>query len=415
MSSTSGYRLATVFSVIMVAGLFFGPLNPREAHGQTVLGNWYDDNGNPISLPQATWNAFCVEGQVGYSLDGSVSITGLVGHLTFNAGLNNTIPTGGTASWSNPFVWDQPIIPIAWVENSWENLLSGGIFGYSTSSGASNVTLDSFNTLINGGPTQTSVTVPLPGLSELLPNLTVNVGTTVRFNVSIDGQRTALLDQSATLDSLSVAASSVVACQPGSSLVLGTGTSQNAGTITGANLTIQSGASLTNLGNLMLTGGGVGGQLTNQGAMSISGTGNPTIGYCTDYNSGAVAQGTVTNAGTITHAAGTTLGIGNGSTINNLAGAVYDIQSNAQISGFSYASWPAWPFSAYSSGGAINNAGLFIKSGTGTASVSNTYFNNTGTVEVDGGILSIGMGTSTNGSYVFSNGGQGAGFCGLAR
>ena len=176
--------------------------------------------------------------------------------------------------------------------------------------------------------------------------------------------------------------------------------------------TLTSGAQLggagtvVNQGNLMLTGGGVGGQLTNQGAMSISGTGNPTIGYCTDYNSGAVAQGTVTNAGTITHAAGTTLGIGNGSTINNLAGAVYDIQSNAQISGFSYASWPAWPFSAYSSGGAINNAGLFIKSGTGTASVSNTYFNNTGTVEVDGGILSIGMGTSTNGSYVFSNGGQ---------
>ena len=86
-----------------------------------------------------------------------------------------------------------------------------------------------------------------------------------------------------------------------------------------------------------------------------------------------------------------------GSTLNNQAGAVYDLQGDGQITPTSICG-----------GGTINNAGLFRKSaGSGTSSVDPLIaFNNTGTVEVDSGTLALGSGSSTNGHYEFANGGQ---------
>ncbi|MGA2616764.1 MAG: PEP-CTERM sorting domain-containing protein [Thermoguttaceae bacterium] len=98
--------------------------------------------------------------------------------------------------------------------------------------------------------------------------------------------------------------------------------------------------------------------------------------------------GTFTNAGTITHSG--TLYIGY-TTLNNLAGAVYNLQGSGLVNNY------------YSMSGTVNNAGLFIKSGTGTASIVPS-FNNTGTVEVDGGILNIGNFTQTAGSTTLNGG-----------
>jgi hypothetical protein len=186
------------------------------------------------------------------------------------------------------------------------------------------------------------------------------------------------------------------ATMPGGNLS-GSGTTINLGNLAWSGGKIgDSTGTVVNQGNLVWTGGNVvgSGGLTNQGSFTISGNGGQTVGYCVDVGWGTFAPGALTNAGTITHAADGVLHMVKDSTLNNLAGAVYDIQGDVQITGL----WVGWGWPIYSSGGTINNAGLFRKSsGTGTAYVSDTYFNNTGTVEVDSGTLAFGNFSQTAG------------------
>ena len=179
--------------------------------------------------------------------------------------------------------------------------------------------------------------------------------------------------------------------------------------LSGSNPAILAGGSLggdgttNNLESLLWTGGAVvgSGGLTNQGSIVISGSGGQGVGtYVTGYYYGYYQRsvpGVLTNVGMITHAADVLLQMSSGSTLNNQAGAVYDLQGDGQITPTSICG-----------GGTINNAGLFRKSaGSGTSSVDPLIaFNNTGTVEVDSGTLALGSGFSTNGHYEFANGGQ---------
>ncbi len=238
------------------------------------------------------------------------------------------------------------------------------------------------------GPTEQSVTFPIP-LLDYSPVVNVSLGTTLQYNVTISNSIT--LDQNATLNSLSVQAGGQLSFQPGYSLVLRSGNSVNAGTVTGANLTVQSSASLNNQGSFQWTSGNIlgNGGLTNQGSLAITGnvfTGSnvsQTIGAW--YTGGFTAPGVLTNAGTITHAAGNLLLMYGGSTLNNLAGAVYDIQGDGYGSLGNVISG-----GGDTPGNTINNAGLFRKSaGSGTAAVVGAFFNNTGTVEVDSGTLAF--------------------------
>ncbi|MDA8375611.1 MAG: PEP-CTERM sorting domain-containing protein, partial [Planctomycetia bacterium] len=88
-----------------------------------------------------------------------------------------------------------------------------------------------------------------------------------------------------------------------------------------------------------------------------------------------------------------------GGTINNLAGATYDMQGSV--------------IADYSGANTFNNAGLLEKSSDarGYSSI-NIPFNNTGTVEVDSGTLSISdltnysSGTLTGGTYVVDSDGM---------
>jgi hypothetical protein len=149
------------------------------------------------------------------------------------------------------------------------------------------------------------------------------------------------------------------------------------------------------------------GSFTNQGTVEAAATGATLNLYGTWTNAGTIVAtagtvnlegqfmssgqidctggmveitGTLNNAGTITHAANGLLTMQQGSTLNNMAGALYNMQGNVQITG--------------NFGGTINNAGTFWKSaGTGTSTISNSIaFNNTGTVEVDSGTLIFGNG-----------------------
>ena len=144
----------------------------------------------------------------------------------------------------------------------------------------------------------------------------------------------------------------------------------------------------TNTGNFLWAGGSITGTggLTNQSSQFTISSGG--------INGGSV----LTNSGTITQLANSTvMGSGGIAVINNLSGAVWNLQGdNSQIVDYI----------------AFNNAGIFRKSsGTGTANLFYNYtsgsqygFNNTGTLEVDSGILGIGNGSNSGGSIVVANG-----------
>jgi hypothetical protein len=165
----------------------------------------------------------------------------------------------------------------------------------------------------------------------------------------------------------------------------GPGTTINQGNFawSGGNIGDSTGT-VVNQGSLQWTGGAlVGNGLTNQGNITING--NAAIGVdSSTIWSQSLTPGALTNTGTINHTAGGSLNLISGS-LNNLAGAVYDMQGDVPINSYYY-----W-YNPCSGSGTINNAGLFRKSaGSGTSSIAPTIvFNNTGTVEVDSGTLSI--------------------------
>jgi hypothetical protein len=141
------------------------------------------------------------------------------------------------------------------------------------------------------------------------------------------------------------------------------------------------------------------GGLTNLASITISGNGDQSIGPKLAYTYGSnPPAGVLNNYGTIIQASDATLAVARSSTFNNLAGALYDLQGDVGIVGSSEYNSPFW----YSYGGTINNAGLFRKSaGSGTSSIDSLVtFNNTGTVEVDSGTLTI------SGSLAQLSGGQ---------
>ncbi len=168
----------------------------------------------------------------------------------------------------------------------------------------------------------------------------------------------------------------------------------NLGTIiadtSGMSLVISAAGSFRNQGTLSALGGilGLNGTWSNTGTiLAMAGTVN--LGG-TWSNTGTISSsggtlnltGTMNNTGTISQTATGTFAMQSGSTLNNLAAGLYNMQGNAQITG--------------NSGSTINNAGTFRKSaGTGTSTISHSIaINNTGTVEVDSGTLILGSGST---------------------
>ena len=364
MSSTSGNRLATVFSALIASVLSVTLFAKTGFCDDFSVGPWQiSDSWQLTNLG------------IGWSPVGGVSVTISTGAFAVPV---NDVSSG---NWSDPTVRSLSNIVVLYNRaEAWQNFLTGQS-GVDYSNGSVSF---GWQGLTGGlGPTEQSVTFPT---QTLAPIESVNLGTTLQYNVTISNSIT--LNQSPTLNSLSVLPGGQLSFQPGTSLVLRSGNSQNSGTITGANLTIQSGASLSN--SATVTGAVVsiqnGATLNNQGAFGVTGVGGVTY-------SGSV----LTNSGTITQTANSTvIGSSGIATINNLSGATWNLQGdNSQVN-------EAIVF---------NNAGLFCKSsGTGTATLFYNYygsqygFNNTGTLEVDSGILGIGNGSNSGGNIVVANG-----------
>ena len=310
-----------------------------------------------------------------YDLQGDVTLQGNVGAIT-NEGLFRKSAGTGTAYVSTNFF------------NTGTVEVDSG-----TLSIGSGTSTNGHYVFSNGGQLQATLTwqgeTTADGNGVLVVSGTVAAGTTATFDNFTGGAKL-------QLGNLAPAA--------GATLNLNL-SSINPATLAGASL---GSGTVVNQGNLVWTGGCLQGSgvLTNQGSLTISG------------NGGQGVWGVLTNAGTIAQNASGSLYMEDSTTtpggqhlavLNNLAGALYDIQGDASISTGGGGSWggpdgsgSSWP------GGTINNAGLFRKSaGSGTSSVDPVIvFNNTGTVEVDSGTLAIGNGSSTTGHYEFSNGGR---------
>jgi len=190
----------------------------------------------------------------------------------------------------------------------------------------------------------------------------------------------------------------------GITVTIGPSTSASAATLTSAaNLVVNGTLSLggaSQINNLDLSG-----TLTGGGAVTITGLVNWTNGYMSGSGSTGIAAGavlqiggaadkvlqrTLNNSGTVTWTAGRIWG-NNGAAFNNLAGGVFEAQSEAQ---FFYNS-------CYGCGSApvINNAGTIRKTATAGGSTElNIYVSNSALMNVLAGRLAVNGGIGGNGT-----------------
>jgi hypothetical protein len=414
----------------MIVVVFVGFLSVAVAPARADMpGQWVSDStGQPIATPTVSFsrtNFF--DGSVSFG-GGGLSFELDAGHVLFNAS-----PILGSVDlpqiWSNVYAWDSPVLYVSAFENSVQYLADGTFLTASTDHGITSISsYQTLQGLTEMGPSSTTVSVPVPYTAGLL-----NFGTHVEFNVQINSGRGMILDQDATIKTLTIDSSASLQSLLGKNLTVNgplinngqlflSGSAYTQSLVNAGQMTVATGGSLSvsspfaNDGTLNVAGGNVSangltnfgtinwsdgslnsGNITNRGLLNITGVGEHTIqGNATMTNSGTMVQ---TGNSQLTFN-GSYWGYGAAwAILNNEAGAVYDLQGDG---GFILGA------GGTSLGNYINNVGLFKKSGgTGTSVVgAGIIFNNTGTVEVDSGTLSIqGGGSTNNGNFAFSNGG----------
>jgi hypothetical protein len=173
-----------------------------------------------------------------------------------------------------------------------------------------------------------------------------------------------------------------------------------------------------------LAGGGIGGVFTNTGTLNwtsgyLYGEMNIAPGGVLNLSGPAEKQfgsGNLNNSGTVNWTGGNLRAFACETYffINNLAGGLFNVQSDGHFVGGGCWYWGAWFV--------FTNAGLFQKSGSATTNVLyNVTFQNQGTVEVQSGTLTFNSGFTSSGnlnvaagatmryrggSFVFNSGGS---------
>ena len=207
---------------LFAASIALTVLIGRVARADTT-GTWYDGD-NPIPPPNVTLNY--------YPTSSSYSWAGLGDHVTFDATpLLSQAPAGSTFNWADTRNWDDFLAPYTY---------GAYTFNYEDPEDGDYRLIE---TGFSSGTAVFTVTAtPNEALLPIYPAAPISIAT--RYDVTIDNSRTALLDQTVTLDSLSVESGSTVAFQPGYSLTLPRGSSLNAGTVTQANIFLLGGTTL---------------------------------------------------------------------------------------------------------------------------------------------------------------------------
>jgi hypothetical protein len=341
-----------------LSGGFFSMLTDQHVdnHGTATItnGNSIDFRGN------AVWNN---DAGATFGLQGSGSLA------TFFAGpaaafnnfgtLNKTAP-GGTAS-----------IGVAFNNSGTVDVQAGTLNLGGGGSGSGTFTVEAGAVLTAGNYTLQNATVSGAGVLQVgtfnsltvagpstVANLTVNGGT-VTANAAVNVQHL-------TLSSGTVTANAPLDVQ---NLTL------SGGTLTGpATVTIDT--------NLTWTGG----NLTGTGDTVLDGTSALTGSFFS-----ALGR-QVDNFGTATVVAGTSVSFQNNAIWNNKPGSTLILPDSAGLSTF------------FSSGSQLNNAGTVLKTAPGGTSSIGIAFNNSGSVDVQAGTLSLGGGGTGSSTFTIETG-----------
>ncbi|MCK4626398.1 MAG: hypothetical protein KAV00_13855, partial [Phycisphaerae bacterium] len=396
-----------------------------------------------------------VDGQgnlTGYRYDGSV------GGLDLNYNLPVSVDIGIKSSklgqpgllWSEVSNWNNPALGIFNLVN-----ITKAVVGPAIGKPSIHDTLVGLDTLINGGPTERSVSIyKVPVLritSPDLPTLDLNfeAGLGLKFDVYLASGADVLMDQRVVLERLTVYPGAKVTGNntfvtrtdldnwgvfqnlmgtiEGNFINVGAPQGQGHAVIMGS-LNVQ--GQLINTGEIRINSGSLNlAQSTaNDGVLIIDGGSLDCAGGfsnfgTTEWGNGAVSvngdllnfgtftlvgtdpkiikkNGVLTNANMITHLEEGVLVFCDEATLNNLEGGLYDFQGDGNIAvGHSSAGW--------AKNTVFNNAGTLRKSaGMGESTIS-VPFNNTGTIEVSSGTLTFkGPSSSTDGNFVLANGGR---------
>ncbi len=179
-----------------------------------------------------------------------------------------------------------------------------------------------------------------------------------------NGRAAATVDNSFTIGALEIESSWGGTLSVNNSLLVSGNLTLASGTlIVGAPMSIGGPASSWTAGGIDLVPGQT---LTNNGTFTIDpGSGGLTIS----------GGGTLSSAATIDQAGTGSLALTGGTTINNESGATYDFQAPGSLSAFG--------------NGSFTNAGTFTYGGAGTLTISTSFVNQGGTIDVEIGTLSI--------------------------
>jgi len=344
---------------------------------------------------------------------------------------------GTVQYWSDPSIWDNVDLDISNAFNV--DTFIVGLFSFAPSIQAG---VKAVNTLENLGPTETTLSLPVPVTSVSIEGfaLNLNVGFGIRYDVTLDNGSNLIMDQSnVTVQSLTVNSGASLTANSSFDTrtdlinhgliynlggmvegdLLNDGTATGSGAFITNNLTVQ--GNFTNTGAIEIDSGGAlirSGATINAGTMRLYGGSLNVAGGLTNVGniqwSSGVVSGALNNSGTIINSGTGTAPSLENAVLNNLSSGVIDMQGDGGFGG-SYDNYGT-------SSSTINNAGLLRKSaGSGISTITAAVaVNNTGTIEVDSGTLELDGGyvynpnpygsnqwsSSTNGTFVFNNGGR---------
>jgi len=161
--------------------------------------------------------------------------------------------------------------------------------------------------------------------------------------------------------------------------------------MTGGTLNVNSGASVTTSASGVVDWT-ADATLAGAGALNIGSGGTLNL---TGTGTRFIDGGTLNNSGTVNWSGGNNLSIFNSGVINNLAAGLFSVKNDSLI--YQH---------CCSAGQAFNNAGTFRKSvATGTTSVNNNGFNNSGTVDIQSGTFAPSSGGTSTSVFNAASGG----------
>ncbi len=289
-----------------------------------TVGAWAGD------MPTLNWLGLDTQqDDLSFSLSwNSLGVTWIAGDLTLDADLRAPA-SEQPILWNEPLNWGNALIHYAYFQNMKRVLLNGDEISLGSSSDIALAEYEGLDGVINSGPTEKDVTIQVAKVQlPVIPDLSFNIGTHVRFTVDIDGDRYVRLNQDSILEVLYIDAGSTLEIEENRSLFLNQPSSNSGNMINAGRLNTPAG--FTSTGSFIMESGRLSGDFTNLGDFEWSGgdiKGNVTNNSATFTvvgDSWKGQGGDLRNLGTITHSATGTMSVRG--QLNNLSSPKTSVQ-----------------------------------------------------------------------------------------